>query len=241
MTTRADVDRLTAAQRRIVGMARADLTRLFAVVDLSSPATVRDALLDVVPQLVREYGNLSAVAAAEWYEEVHPATYTARLGPVAAVAQVQGSVRYHAGKLFSDDPRGALAGLSGSVQRYVAYSGRGTVARNVELDPRRPRYARVPSGSKTCAWCSMLASRGFVYRNEVTAGSAHDFHDDCDCAVVPEWGQGPAYIEGYDPDRMYDQYMQAREASGGTTDKEIAAAMREMFPDEFTDSHVHTN
>ena len=36
-------------------------------------------------------------------------------------------------------------------------------------DPTRPKYARVPQG-KTCAFCAMLASRGFVYASEDTAG-----------------------------------------------------------------------
>jgi len=242
MTDRGDVDRLTAAQRRLVQQARNELAGYFGTLDLSQPGAVRDALLEVVPTLVREYGTVAATAAAEWYEDIHPGRYLAQTAPLALDDQVQGSVRYAAGHLFGDDPAGTLATLNGALQRYISYGSRATVARNVSLDPSKPRFARVPTGAKTCAWCTLLASRGFVYHSRATAGdpSVNRFHDDDDCAVVPEWDRDTAHIDGYDPDRFYDMYLQARDAAGGTTDEDIAAQMRRMFPDEFTDGvHEH--
>ncbi len=224
-----------------MALAQADLRTLFATLDPSRPEAFRDALVEIVPVLVREYGELAAVAAAEWYEDVSPRPFLARAADATfPLAGVEQGVRYHAGALFQDNPSAALAGLSGALQRYVTYSGRSTVARNVQLDPSRPRFARVPMGAKTCAWCTMLASRGFVYLTRETAGIvASDYHDDCNCAVTPIFDRGSAHIEGYDPDRFYDMYLQARDAATGTSDKAIAAAMRDLFPDEFTDGHVH--
>lgn len=241
MPSRRDLNRLNDAQRQLVALARADLQALFASLDPSRPEAFRDVLLDIVPALVREYGDLAAVAAAEWYEQVSPNAFLARTAdrgfPLDGVEQ---GVRYHVAPLFADDAAGALAGLSGALQRYIAYSGRATVARNVQLDPSRPRFARVPTGAKTCAWCTLLASRGFVYLSRETAGIASDhYHDDCDCQVTPMWDRGNAAIEGYDPDRMFDMYQQARDAADGTSDRAIAAAMRDLFPDAFTDGHVH--
>ena len=241
MPSRRDLDRLNAAQRQLVALARADMQTLFATLDPSRPEAFRDALLEIVPTLVREYGNLAAVAAAEWYEEVSPRAFLARTAdstfPTVGVEQ---GVRYHAGALFSDSPADALAGLSGALQRYITYSGRATVARNVQLDPSRPRFARVPSGARTCAWCTLLASRGFVYLSRETAGiPGDDYHDDCDCQVTPMWDRSNAAIEGYDPDGMYDMYLQARDAAPNGSDRAIAATMREMFPDQFADGHVH--
>lgn len=236
MTSRADVTRLTRAQRELVRMAQNELSGLFSSVDLSRPEAVRDALVEVVPLLVREYGELAATAAAEWYESVHPGQFLAQTAgtfPEDAVAQ---SVRYHAGALFTDDPSATLAGLSGAMQRFVFYSGRNTVARNVQVDRSRPRFARVTSGARTCAWCSLMASRGFVYLSQGTAGINDHYHDDCDCMVVAEWDRDKAHIEGYDPDRLYDMYRAAREAAPRATDQDIAAEMRRMFPGEFTDS-----
>jgi hypothetical protein len=237
MTSRADLDRLSAAQRELVRMAQNELAGFFSSVDLSRPELVRDALIEIVPLLTREYGELVATVAAEWFEEVHPGTYLAQTAsatfPDDAIVE---NVRYHAGSLFTDDPYATLSGISGAIQRFVLYSGRTTVARNVQLDRERPRFGRVPTGAKTCAWCSMLASRGFVYLTKDTAGIvASDYHDDCDCQIVPEWDSGSSHIAGYDPDRLYDQYLQAREASGSGDPKDIAAYMRRMFPDDFTD------
>jgi len=237
MTSRRDLDRLTAAQRELVRMAQNELSGFFATVDLTRPENVRDALLEIVPLLTREYGELVATVAAEWYEEVHPGAFLAQTAadtfPSTGVAE---NVRYHAGSLFTDDPYAALSGITGAMQRFILYSGRTTVARNVQLDRERPRFGRVPTGAKTCAWCSMLSSRGFVYLSKETAGLvASDYHDDCDCQIVPEWESGSSHISGYDPDRLYDQYSQARDAAGTTDPKDVAAYMRRMFPDDFTD------
>lgn len=237
MTSRDDVNRLTAAQRELVRMAKNELSGFFATVDLSRPELVRDALLEIVPLLVREYGELAATVAAEWYESVHPGAFLARTASETfSEGAVAANVRYHAGGLFTDNPYATLAGLSGALQRFVLYSSRTTVARNVQLDRERPRFGRVPTGEKTCAWCSMLASRGFVYLTKETAGIvASDYHDDCDCQIVPEWGAGSSHIKGYDPDALYAQYLAARDMAGSGDPKDIAAAMRRMFPDSFTD------
>ena len=237
MTSRDDLNRLTAAQRELVRMAQNELRGFFSTVDLTRPELVRDALVEIVPLLTREYGELVATVAAEWFEQVHPGAFLAQTAaetfPSAGVVE---NVRYHAGALFTDDPYAAVNGISGALQRFILYSGRTTVARNVQLDPSKPRFGRVPTGAKTCAWCSMLSSRGFVYMSRETAGMvASDYHDDCDCQIVPEWDAGSSHIEGYDPDRLYDQYLQARDAAGSGDPKDIAAAMRRLFPDSFTD------
>lgn len=241
MTTRADVTRLSAAQRRLVALAQGELTAFFGTLDLSRPGAVRDALVEIVPLLVREYGDLASAAAAEWYEQIRPqAGFNARTVPAAPAEAVIGSTRALAGSLWGDSPRDALSAIQGAMQRHISYSGRATVARNVSLDPLNPRYGRVPSGGKTCAWCTMLASRGFVYDTKESAGIIADhYHDDCDCQVVAEFDREQHHIEGYDPDGMYGQYMQARDAANSGDPKVIASKMRELFPDAFTDSHTH--
>lgn len=244
MTTRADVNRLSAAQRRLVKLAQREIAGFFATLDLSRPESVRDALLEIVPLLVQEYGEIAATAAAEWYEAVRPGVFTAQLAAGASEAAVKGSVRNFAGGLFGENPSQVLSSLNGAIQRHILYASRATIARNAQIDPMRPRFARVPVGAKTCAWCSILASRGFVYWSKESAGivTGH-YHDDCDCTIVASFDRGEVHIAGYDPDRLYDQYMAARaetERQGiAPTDKNIAASMRGMFTGEFTDSHVH--
>lgn len=245
MTTRADVNRLRIAVDGAVGLARNDLAEIFAAIVGGDPRLTRDALLEIVPALVREYGDLSAAVAAEWYEEVRAAsvggTYRAQLGGPAASSDIESSVRWAAGELFGDNPEQALVRLSGALNRHISYSSRDTVRRNVAGDPGRPRYARVPSGAKTCAFCSMLASRGFVYHTQTSAGGDwNSFHDDCRCQVVPEWDRDQHHIEGYDPDAMFDKYQTASEAAGSGNTNAILAEMRRLYPDDFTDGVVGT-
>jgi hypothetical protein len=152
---------------------------------------------------------------------------------------VRGSVRALAGGLWTDAPLDAVEQIAAAMKRHVLYSSRDTVARNVNRDPNRPRFARVPRGAETCAWCDMLASRGWVYHTRETAGEQafNEFHDSCDCAIVPEWDADTSHIDGYDPDELYDRYLTARaelEAEGApVTDAAVAARMELLFPDNY--------
>lgn len=240
MTTRADVNRLSLLGSRAVDLARAELEAFFYGLNFSDPALAREALLEFMPLLTQSYGDAAATAAAEWYEAARRAevggTYSAVLGRTADIAEVQGSTRYAAGGLFADDPAQTLAILSGALQRYVLLAMRDTVGENARRDSARPRFARVPTGAKTCAWCELLASRGFVYHTKETAGIiASDYHDDCDCMIVSSWDKPD--IEGYDEDALHQRYLAAREAAGGDGVQagQVAAQMRRLFPDQYTD------
>jgi hypothetical protein len=215
------------------------------------PAWQRDLLLDEIPALVRKYGNIAASAAAEWYERTRAKQVGGSYEPVTADpfpdAAIQATVRYKAGDLFTGNSADMAAFLEGALNRWVQYSGRETVARNVRYDPSKPRFARVPTGAKTCVFCSMLASRGFVYYTEYQAQHRgirqyqDKYHDDCDCQVVAEWDADTSHIEGYDPDSMYGRYLAARDAAESESDghtpstESILAHMRRMHPDSYTD------
>ena len=114
--------------------------------------------------------------------------------------------------------------LTGAVQRYIANVGRRTMALNARRDAKRPMYARVPHGEKTCAWCLMLASRGWQAASREHEVESH-YHDDCDCQVVCSWQRGTPRLDGYDPDGLYEMYQAAREDSGSGDPSVIAARM----------------
>lgn len=239
MTTRADVDRLSAANREIVRMARRDLAALFAGLDLSRPDVAAGVLADAVPMLVREYGNLASAVAAEWYEEIRVASGAAGvhrevLSPGAKEGAVRGSTRAGVAGLFAGDTAGARDSLGNAMERHISFSTRDTIRLNTKGDPAKPRYARVPSGGKTCAFCELLASRGFDYPSEAAADD--EWHDNCGCQVVVEFGP-ENNIEGYDPDAMYDRYREAYRESDGTM-KGTLAVMRRQNPDAYTDGVV---
>ncbi len=239
MTSREDVERLRAANARITAMARADLERFIRPLLRQSGVDIAAELMGFVPQLVREYGDLAAAVAAEWYTELrsrHPGLpdYNPVLAEAKPAGAVQGSVGY-AATAEGDD---MMARLIAAVIRHISYSARETIRRNAERDPARPRYARVPTGARTCAFCEMLASRGFVYHTKATAGEGRDFHDDCDCQVVVEFDKDRHHIAGYDPDAMFARYARARAAAGSSDPSAVTAAMRRLYPDQYTDGVV---
>lgn len=233
MATPADVRQYRAATGQLSRMARADLNSLIASLNVSNPAAARDALLEVVPVLTATYGEVAASVAAEWYDELRaagPAAGRFRAQPAAVVptAAVQETVRWAAGALWQGDSAGLSSRLSGAVDRYVQQPGRDTISRNAGRD--RAKWARVPSGSETCAFCLMVASRGFVYRSEQTASkdaSGEKYHAECACVPVPDWSRNPV-LEGYDPAAMYEVYNAAVMATGENRfdTKGILAEMR---------------
>lgn len=87
------------------------------------------------------------------------------------------------------------------------------------------RYARVPSG-KACAFCLMLASRGFVYLSKTSAGEDKGhYHNHCHCAVVA--GNLKMKVGGYDPDGLNER-MNKLAASLGISNWTSAAADKEL-------------
>ncbi|KAB5606677.1 hypothetical protein [Bifidobacterium jacchi] len=93
----------------------------------------------------------------------------------------------------------------------ISSAGRLTMQRNIAIDPTKPKWARVCGSAKPCAFCIMLASRGFVYSSaEAAGGDMNDYHNDCDCEPIPSWDGKNPKIEGYDPDRLYERYSACR-------------------------------
>ncbi|MDD6373556.1 MAG: hypothetical protein PUF97_03650 [Bifidobacteriaceae bacterium] len=98
---------------------------------------------------------------------------------------------------------------------------------DIAMDPTRPRWARVPRGRVTCAFCTMLAGRGFVYTSEEAAGGGlgSKYHNHCDCEPVPTWGE--AKLTGYDPDKLDALYRRAREGlPEGASYRDVLSRMR---------------
>lgn len=122
------------------------------------------------------------------------------------------------------------------------------IAFNAQRDPKPAKWARVPkftpttyapwSGkpgvthnkelaqSGTCMFCTMLASRGFAYQSQETASHAHD---GCDCVIVPSWRK--TSIKGYDPNALYDEWIESgfkvNKGSGGESAERVAKDLGE--------------
>ena len=112
---------------------------------------------------------------------------------------------------------------------------------NVGRDRERgARFARVPMGGEACGFCIMLASRGFVYHTEETAGEFDHFHSSCRCKVVPGFPTMERYVrngvrvsrgldpsvEGYDPDLYYDMWKHPEKYAGLHPESETTKVLR---------------
>lgn len=194
-------------------LARNDLTTFWAALNVQgSPILVRDALLDFFPELILAYGDAAALLAADFYDELRDvpasaARFRAVLAASPGSAQARASARWGLGALFAaePDPQQALRNLSGATQRLVLQAGRDTVFSAANRDPVPTGFARIPVGV-TCKFCTMVASRGFVYGSAAKAGESNTWHDDCDCVIVPGRSSGDL-PEGYDLQELERLYV----------------------------------
>ncbi len=170
---------LRAETTKLVSLANRDLTRLWRLV--ADGAAADEALHDLLPAIVREYGALGGSVAAEWYDQQRE--------------KAGASGRYFAEPIPADD-RGAhaLVGAAvkqarddstlktlilGGTQRRIADHLRLTVANNSVADEAAEGWVRVGAGG-SCDWCDQYLD-GEV---RTIAGYDFDAHDNCNCEVV---------------------------------------------------------
>jgi hypothetical protein len=246
MVESAELERFRSSTAELSRMVKEALEAFFLSLNLAKPEAVRDALLEFVPLLVEQYGAIAATLAAEWYEDLRLSSGASGAFRAVTVpsgiplAAVEAKVRYLAGHLWTPEPERMLAPLLTATDKYVKQSGRDAIQWNA--DREGARWARVPSGPKTCSWCLILASRDAVYISERSAFLREDgetYHGACDCIAV-RIGSDEDYPENYLPAEYYEMYQAARDDSGSGKMDEIAASMRKLFPEYVTDgSHSH--
>lgn len=207
MATAQDVNEFRSAQNGIVRLAQADLITFWATLDVTDAVGTKAALEVFMPELLNQYGDVAATVAANFFDNAREAAkvrrvYRAVMSESLPTEQIQASTRAVIKPLFGvPDPNQALSNLNDVTDRLVKQAGRDTIELNVSKDPAKARYARVPTGAKTCAFCLALASRGAVY----SKASNHGYHGDCDCVPTPMW-DGDEYPDGYNPQDLEDMY-----------------------------------
>lgn len=169
---------LRAETATLVRLADRDLSRLWQLV--ANGASANEALHDLLPAIVREYGAAGGAMAAEWYDQQRE--------------KVDAKGRYFAAPIPADD-RGAHALIGsalaqardddtlktlilGGTQRRIADHVRLTTANNAVTDPAAEGWVRVGFGE--CSWCAQYID-GEI---RTIAGYDFDAHDNCGCDVV---------------------------------------------------------
>lgn len=211
MATAAQVAEFRRANQDLTVLAQAQLQDFLSSFRLDGdPVRVRNALLAFFPELVTTFGDVSALLAADFYDmlrDVPPsaASFKAAFAQPVDPGKAQGAARWAVGALFAEDAPLFTSQILGATQRLVAQRGRDTIFDNAGRDPVRTSVARIPSGTDTCTFCIMLASRGAVYTDLVSAGEMNDYHDNCDCVPTVIRSKRD-YPEGHDLAKFTDLY-----------------------------------
>lgn len=246
MTSLADANRFTKTQAILKTKALKELKkRLRGLPELVDETELLEFLNRLLPELLDQYGLVAAEAAAQWYEQIHPDANYRAIVERADLSVLRGRLDVDTAFYAAKNQQGTdglaqalFDKIAPDFEREMTRRARRTVRRNIRFDPSKPRWARIPYGKKTCAFCVMLASRGFAYHTQETAGYKEKFHADCDCRVVPHWGKGS--IKGYDPSPYLDLYERGRlvaeRAGEPATPENVLKGMRLADPAAFSDS-----
>lgn len=149
---------------------------------------------DVLPTVVRQYGDAAATLGADWYDarraELNvPGRFSAEVAPRPPEDQLRALSNWASEPLSLPDPEAAaesaLQRLESGSQKLVADMQRQTVAESAERDPNARGWARF-TDDDACAFCLMLTARGGVY---TAASVKFGSHDHCHCLAGPVWDE----------------------------------------------------
>ena len=175
-------------------------------------AEIREATIAALDGILDVYATAAASAACDFMEShgMPPQTLADKDRDA-----IERTVRYQAGKLVDGDTEGFIEQVGNFARDAVVFSANHQQIKAAEAGRKHRRrhrgkgggirFARVPSGTETCTFCRMLASRGFVYWSRETAGELDHFHRGCDCRVVAS----------DDPDRERELWKRFEEIDTG--------------------------
>lgn len=195
-----------------------------------SSAAGRKAAIDYAAALAEKYGESAAAMACEMYDSVASASGLtlppAEPAAVPEYGEVAKAVNGTVKQGLSNDEIGNAVG------RLVKRTGVDTTMKNAIRDGAE--WAWIPSGD-TCAFCLMLASRGWqrASKKALKNGHADHIHAHCDCTYAIRFGKDTKYA-GYDPDKLLEQYENAE----GSNWKEKLNSMRR---DQYAENREEIN
>lgn len=182
-------------------------------------AQERKALIDYAYALATMYGEGASAAAAEMYDAIAIASKASVPPAVPAETATYSEVAKAVNGTLKQSPDI----VPSAVSRLVKTAGVDTTLKNALRDGAY--FAWVPRGD-TCAFCIMLASRGWqkASKNAIKNGHAEHIHANCDCTYAVKFGND-LFVEGYEPQQYLDMYNNA----DGTKWQDKLNSMRRDF------------
>lgn len=210
---------------------KAEATNVLANGDGLGQQDLGGFLRTVLPGLIARYGNVNAVTAANYYDQVRQVSvkkgksYKSALPTFDATERSRTLVDYGMAT-FQKAGFGGLPDLLAQALTYpVAQYNRETIDYNAGLDSSAKTVQRIAEPN-ACAFCALMAFSTTTSAEGRTIGTrtfsyAPDFHDNCHCTVeVIFEGQDPIV-----PDYYKDFSMEYADARGGDVST-VLATMR---------------
>lgn len=167
---------------------------------------IADAIWQLNPLFETTARNVASVTAQS-YDLMRTASVGAPFGAQPYTARNVDQFRsalYGMANQHKDNMDAFLGAIIERLDYEAKRASGATMVQNGMRDPAKPKFARVPTGPETCPFCIMLASQGFVYHSERSAGGINHFHANCDCRIIP--GFDGMRVDGYDPDVYLEQF-----------------------------------
>ena len=182
-------------------------------------------LIDYCYNIVRQYGEAAGALSAEMYDAV--AALEGRYLAPAEIAELAsyGDVAKAVNGTLNVSQN--VEEIASAAARWVKMASADTTLHNAIRDGAQ--FAWIPYG-KTCAFCLVLASRGWQYASKAAlkGGHAEHIHSNCDCQSAIRY-DNKSTVDGYDPDEYLSMY---RHADGRTPQERINAMRREAYAED---------
>ena len=188
---RAAVDFLTEEINGISADAQARVLKVLQGINWTPDniAECRDLVIQALAAIMPTYTTMAAQASADFYDAARELVVGEKMGAKAISGydprKTEGAVRGFVRFVLRDDVQTFNDQVLQRIDYEMKRSAGESMFANGRRDPRKPKFARVPTGSETCDFCLMLASRGFVYSSEATGGAVKLDHYHAGC-VLPD-------------------------------------------------------
>ena len=185
---------------------------------------IRNYVLEAINDSLSIFGGQASLIANDFFDQLAQLAgedMTSEMYENVNTEPINRSLHYYAKNLVE----GHNEKFEKNIVDLTAYHVKREAFENLKYNCKKNgiKYARVPSGRETCAFCFILASRGFCYDSEFSAGGKGNYyHPHCDCIIVPGFGLGSGVnpdtqIEGYKPTEMQKRYYECCKTVDGIT------------------------
>lgn len=185
----------------------------------------RDGLINYGMALVQKYGEGSSELACEMYDTIARLQNAAVEPAEPADLPEYGEVARSINGALKQSPDGKLIG--DPVSRLVKRAGADTMLHNAKRDGAE--FAWIPSGD-SCAFCTMIASRGWQRASKKTIEGDHadHIHANCQCEFAIRFSKDMD-VAGYHPEKLREEYDSAE---GNTPQEKVNSMRREKYDAE---------